>query len=92
MEDSIDLQYAMAEKGRMDAYLVKEYNLSVSAEASYMPETGKQQIQVRVTNSEGKDILENPEIRDGVAIYMDGEKVSYEVSQGSAVVTRLIGV
>ena len=53
-----------------------------------MPETGKQQIQVRVTNSEGKDILENPEIRDGVAIYMDGEKVSYEVSQGSAVVTR----
>lgn len=88
LEDSIDLQYAMAEKGRMDAYLVKEYNLSVSAEASYMPETGKQQIQVRVTNSEGKDILENPEIRDGVAIYMDGEKVSYEVSQGSAVVTR----
>lgn len=88
LEDSVDLQYTMVEKGRIDAYLVKEYNLSVSAETSYMPETGNQQIQVRVANFEGKDILENPEIRDGVSIYIDGTKVPYEVSQGSAVITR----
>lgn len=88
LEDTVDLQYAMAEKGRMNAYLVKEYDLTVSAEASYMPETGCQQIQVRVINSEGKDILEDPEIRDAVAIYIEGEKAPYEVSNGSAVITR----
>lgn len=88
LEDTVDLQYAMAEKGRMNAYLVKEYDLTVSTQASYMPETGSQQIQVRVTNSEGKDILEEPEIRDAVAIYIEGEKTPYEVSCGSAVITR----
>lgn len=88
LEDSIDLQYAMTEKGRMDAYLVKEYNLSVSAEAFYMPETGRQNIQIQVANSKGKDILEDPEIRDAVTIYIDGEKTPYEVSLGRAVIVR----
>lgn len=87
LEDTVDLQYAMAEKGRMNAYLVKEYALSVSAEASYIPEAGCQQVRVRVTNSEGKDILEDPEIRDAVVISIDGEKVPYEVSQGRAVIS-----
>ncbi|MCM1560809.1 MAG: VWA domain-containing protein [Butyrivibrio sp.] len=87
LEDTVELQCALAEKGRMTAYLVKEYDLSVSAEASYMPETGCQQILIRVVDSEGKDILEDAEIKDAVAIYIDGEKAPYEVSQGSAVIT-----
>lgn len=87
LEDTVELQYVLAEKGRMTAYLVKEYDLAVSAEASYIPETGCQQIRIRVVNSEGKDILEDTEVRDAVAIYIDGEKVPYEVSGGSAVIT-----
>ncbi len=87
LEDTVELQYALAEKGRMTAYLVKEYDLSVSAEASYMSDTGCQQIKIRVVNSEGKDILEDTEVRNAIAIYIDGEKVPYEVSGGSAVIT-----
>lgn len=86
LEDTVELQYVLAEKGRMTAYLVKEYNLAVSAEASYIPETGCQQIRIQVVNSEGKDILEDTEVRDAVTIYIDGEKVPYEVSGGSAVI------
>lgn len=88
LEDTVDLQYLLAEKGRMTAYLVKEYELSVSAEAFYIPETGCHQIRIRVVNSEGKDILEDPEIRDAVAIYIDGAKTPYEVLQGRAVISR----
>lgn len=88
LEDTVDLQYVLAEKGRMTAYLVKEYDLSVSAEAFYIPETGCHQIRIRVVNSEGKDILEDPEIRDAVAIYIDGAKTPYEVLQGRAVINR----
>ena len=54
-----------------------------------MPETGCQQIQIRIANSEGKDILEDPEIREGVAIYIDGEKEPYEVSRGTAIIAKL---
>lgn len=86
LEDIVELQYVLAEKGRMTAYLVKEYDLAVNAAASYIPETGCQQIRIRVVNSEGRDILEDTEVRDAVAIYIDGEKVPYEVSGGSAVI------
>lgn len=89
IEEVVNLQYTLTEKGRMNAYLVKEYDLTVSAEASYVGETGCQQILVRVVNSDGKDILEDPDIREAVSIYIDGEKASYEVSQGKAVITRL---
>lgn len=87
IEDTVELQYVLAEKGRMTAYLVKEYDLSVSAEASHMPETGCQQIKVRVVNSEGKDILEDTGVRAAIDIYIDGEKAPYEVLQGNAVIT-----
>lgn len=86
LEDTVALQYALSEKGRINAYLVKEYNLSVSAEASYLPETGHQQIQVKVVNSEGKDTLEDVDVRNAVNIYIDGEKVPYEVFQGEAII------
>lgn len=87
IEEVVNLQYTLTEKGRMNAYLVKEYDLTVSAEASYVEEAGCQQILVHVVNSDRKDILEDQDIREAVSIYIDGEKVSYEVSQGKAVIT-----
>lgn len=87
MEEIVNLQYSLTKKGRVNAYLVKEYNLAVSAEASYVPETGCQEILIRVVNSDGKDILEDQDIREAVSIYIDGEKASYEISQGKAVIT-----
>lgn len=86
-EENVSLQYTLTEKGRMNAYLVKEYSLTVSAEASYTPENSCQQILVRILNSDGKDILEDQDVREAVSIYIDGEKISYEVSQGKAVIT-----
>ena len=87
MEEIVNLQYTLTEKGRVNAYLVKEYNLAVSAEASYVPETDCQEILIRMVNSDGKDILEDQDIREAVSIYIDGEKASYEISQGKAVIT-----
>lgn len=84
LEDTVTMQYALSEKGRINAYLIKEYNLSVSTEASYLQETGHQQIQVKVVNPEGKDILEDVDVRNAVNIYIDGEKTPYEIIQGKA--------
>ncbi|MCH5341429.1 MAG: hypothetical protein J1E01_08170 [Acetatifactor sp.] len=39
MEEIVNLQYTLTKKGRMNAYLAKEYNLAVSAEVSYVTET-----------------------------------------------------
>lgn len=88
MEETVNLEYTLTEKGQMNAYLVKEYSLAVSVEASYMPETGCQEILVRMVNFDGKDILEDQDIREAVSIYIDGEKAPYDVSQGKAVITR----
>lgn len=87
LEDAVSLQYTLAEKGRLNAFLVKEYSLAVSAAATYVPETGNQQLQIRVVTSDGRNILENQEVRDAVNIYIDGEKTPYEVSRGIAVIT-----
>ena len=86
MEDDVNLQYTLTEKGRMNVYLVKEYRLAVSADASYVPETDCQQILVRVVNSDGKDVLADQDVMEAVNIYIDGEKAAYEVSQGKAVI------
>lgn len=87
MEENVNLQYTLAEKGRMNAFLVKEYSLAVSAEATFQPDLNAQCIQVGVVNSSGKDILENENIRENINIRIDGEKVQYEVHQGKAFIT-----
>lgn len=86
MEETASLQYTLAEKGRMNAYLVKEYHLTIQADASYINETGCQQIIVHAINSNGKDILEDPELRKVIGIYIDGKKASLEASQEKAVI------
>lgn len=89
MEENVDLQYTLDEKGWMKAFLVKEYNLAVSAEAAFQPELNAQCIQVGIVDSSGKDILEDEDIRENTNILIDGEKVQYEVRQGKACITYL---
>lgn len=87
MEEIVDLQYTLAEKGRMNAFLVKEYSLTVTAEAAFQPEINAHRIQVNIVDSSGKDIFENENIRNNINIRIDGEKVPFEVRQGKAYIT-----
>ena len=87
MEENVDLQYTLAEKGRMNAFLVKEYSLTVTAEATYQPERNAHCIQVIMDDPIGKDVLENENVRDNIRIQIDGEKVPFEVRQGKVYIT-----
>lgn len=85
-EDAVKLQYTLTEPGRVNTYLTKEYNLSVDMEAAYVPELSGHEIRIRISNTEGENLLEQEAVNRKPEIYIDDNKADYTLEQGQAVV------
>ena len=87
MEENVVLQYALEESGRLNAYLVKEYNFSVETEAIPKVEEAQCTIKVNIQDREGRSVLADADISKRIGIYLDGSRTEFEVEQGEAVIT-----
>ena len=87
MTEEIALDYTLSERGRVNAYLVKEYRLSAEMCADYEEDTRRHVICVDITDRDGKKILTDQNICGKINICVDGEKCSYTVEQGTAYIS-----
>lgn len=85
-EDAVKLQYTLTEPGRVNTYLTKEYNLAVDMEAAYVTELSGHEIRIRISNTEGVNLLEQEAVNRKPEIYIDGNKTDYTLEQGEAVI------
>lgn len=90
MEENVNLQYALEERGKINAYLIKEYYFTVEMDAIYEQELLKHIIQVRILDSEGESILTDEEICEKIDIYVNGNRSDYTLEQGTAIISQLI--
>jgi len=86
INENVVLQYALKEKGKTDAYLTKEYHLSVGMEAVYEEESAQHIIKVSIEDSKGKSILTDEDVCEKVDIYINQDRFNYTVEQGTAVI------
>lgn len=87
VEETVKLQYTLAEPGRVNTCLTKEYDIAVDMEAAYVPELSEHQIRIRMCNTEGENFLREEDNGRKPDIYIDGYKVSYTLEQEEAVVS-----
>lgn len=86
MEENVDLQYTLSKQGKLSAYLMKEYHLSVEMEAVYEEELSQHIVQVQVKDSQGKSILTDEDVWKKIDIYVNENKSNFIVEQGKAVI------
>lgn len=86
LEENVALQYTLAQTGEINAYLVKEYNLSVEMEADYDEETLRHIITVCIKDSKDRSILTDEDICEKIDFYINGVKTDYAVEHGNAVI------
>lgn len=86
IEENVVLQYALKEKGKINAYLVKEYHLSAEMDAAYEEEASQHIIRIGIEDSKGKSIFTDEDICERVDIYINESRCNYTVGQGMAVI------
>ncbi len=86
MESNVVLQYILSEKGKVKAYLMKEYCLSVEMRASLEPETRQHSIRISVADADGENVLADAGLCEKMGIYLNGSKTDFAVEQGAAVI------
>lgn len=85
VEESVKLQYTLAEPGRVNTYLTKEYDIAVDMEAVYVPELSSHQIRIRMCDKEGDNLLEEEDINQKPEFFIDECRVDYILEKGEAV-------
>ncbi len=86
MEENVKVQYTLAEKGKVNAYLIKEYRLSVNMSSAYEEELSKHRINVCITDARGSRLFADKDMCEKIEIYINGDRSHYTVEQGSAMI------
>lgn len=86
MEENVNLQYTLSEQGKLSAYLMKEYRLSVEMEAVHEEELSRHIVHVQVKDSQGRSILTDKDVCEKIDIYVNEAKCNYTEEQGVAVI------
>ena len=84
LEDVANVRYTLADQGRTDLYISKEYVLSVDMEAVCSSEYIAPQIVIGIRNTRGESLLACSGMNEKINIYVDDNKVDYTVEQGEA--------
>lgn len=80
--EEIKIQMVSENAMEVHAYLVAEYQFSLTAEHHYIPETDTAFIYLSVQNKEGENLLEG-HMNDGkLKVYMDDKEQKYELRYG----------
>lgn len=87
MEQKLQIDYTLSEKGLVHAYLIKEYDLQVQPVGVQMTEQGCFELSVGILGAGGRSFLETQCAPDTVQIRVDGKRVSYRLNEaGEAVI------
>lgn len=86
VQERLNLQYQLAEKGKISAYLTKEYRISVGMEALQGQDAGQYTIGISIDDAEGRPVLADADIREKITIYVNGDQMPYTVEQGKAII------
>lgn len=86
LEEKPGLEYTLAKRGNVRAYLVKEYYLTAETQKPYVSEDGEFVIKTDIVNHQGKPVLEEGHLRDFISVSINGNAESCDVENGSAVI------
>lgn len=86
LEQQVTMDYSLENRGNVHIYLIKEYFLETSMEKSYTSEEGAFTLKVNVVNHQEKPVLDSEALKNSISVLIDGEKTSYNVENGSAMV------
>lgn len=85
LETQIGVEYTLEKKGKVHAYLTKEYAFEVRMQNAYTSETGKFDIAVEVLDHQGKRIFDAKNLTAGVGISIDGNRKKFDLKEGKAI-------
>lgn len=82
LDQQVVLEYTLSDRGRIRAYLLKEYELTVSSQSKYLPEEHSMRVTVDILNHREKEFMENPDAEEKVDVLLDGKSVDYTIEDG----------
>lgn len=86
VQEHLNLQYQLAEKGKINAYLAKEYRMSVGMETLQGQDAGQYTIEVSIEDAEGRAVLADANTQEKILICVNDNPTSYTVEQGKAII------
>lgn len=85
----ISIQMVSDQTMQIDAYLFAEYAYSIDAGYTYLENVQTARIWVELMDSTGNRLLDGHLGEEGIELYLDGEKVNYEITEGRAWFDRI---
>lgn len=89
LETQVGLDYELTDKGKVHAYLIKEYEFEWNVTDSYTSETGNFEIEVEVTDHQGRRILDAENLAGTIGFSVDGGEEEFTINDGKAVISYL---
>lgn len=86
LEEKPKLEYTLAKRGSVRAYLVKEYCLTAETQKPDISETGVFLIKTDIVNHQGKPVLEEGHLKNFISVSINGKPEPFDVENGSAVI------
>lgn len=90
VESNVVLQYILSEKGKVNAYLIKEYSLSADISSTYEAATRQHTFRISITDADGENVLADAGFCEKMAVYLNGIRTAYTIEQGNAVIPCII--
>lgn len=87
LETEIMTDYSLESRGKVHAYLIKEYYLETNTQKSYTSEDGSFVLKVDVVNHQDKPVLDEANLKESITVSIDGEEKAYNVENGAAVIS-----
>lgn len=80
--EEVRVQMTSEESLNVNAYLTADYQLELSAEHSYLPETGMTEIQLMIKNLAGQNLLDGHLNDNRLKVYLNDAEQNYTISDG----------
>ena len=90
LSEEVRIQMSSEQGMDVNAYLTAEYDFSITAESTYFPRTQKAEIKLKISNQNGKNLLDGHMKDGGFKVYLDDEEQEYGVSDGKVHVSKQI--
>lgn len=80
LSEEIKIQMSSEQGMDINAYLTAEYDFSITAEHTYIPETQTAEIRLEISSQNGKNLLAGHMKEGGFKVYLDDEEQAYSIT------------
>lgn len=88
--EEVTIQLASGEEMDVTAYFMAQYGFSISAASSYDSALQQGKINIKIENTDGRNLLKGHLADGGISILLNGESSSYEMDRGMLTVSKEI--